>query len=111
MNEEPFCLVGLLKVGKSLERVTNLLPPNRRKIVLRLAAEFSDLPPHELRKKLAALRDKYSWWPGSDSAYIIWFTPNEYTYYAPPEDLSAIVDIKLLYQDEIGQLFYVTKKK
>lgn len=57
MNEEPFCLVGLLKAGKSLERVTNLLPPNRREIVLRLAAEFSDLPAHELRKKLAALRE------------------------------------------------------
>lgn len=62
-------------------------------------------------QKLAALRDKYAWWPGSGSAYVIWFTPNEYTYYAPPENLSAIVDIKLLYQDEIGQLFYVTKKK
>ena len=57
MNEEPFCLVGLLKAGKSLEGVTNLLPPDRREIVLRLATEFSDLPAQELRKKLAAVRE------------------------------------------------------
>lgn len=57
MNEEAFCLVGLLKAGKSLERVTNLLPPDRREVVLRLAAEFSNLPTHELRKRLVALRE------------------------------------------------------
>jgi hypothetical protein len=57
LTEEAFCLAGLLKDGKSLERVTNLLPPGRREIVLRLAGEFSDLTSHELRKKLLALRE------------------------------------------------------
>ena len=57
MSEEPFCLVGLLKAGKSLEGVTNLLPPARREIVLRLATEFSNLQTHELRKKLAAVSE------------------------------------------------------
>lgn len=57
MNEVAFCLVGLLKAGKSLEGVTNLLPPDRREIVLRLATELSSLPTHELRKKLAAVRE------------------------------------------------------
>ena len=57
MNEEAFCLIGLLKARKSLECVTNLLPPARREIVLRLATEFSNLPTHEIRGKLAAVRE------------------------------------------------------
>lgn len=57
MIEQAFCLVGILKARDSLERVTNLLPPDRREIVLRLAREFSNLTSHELRKKLLALRE------------------------------------------------------
>jgi hypothetical protein len=57
LNEEPFCLVALLKAGESLDRVTNLLPPARREIVLRLATEFSNLPTEKLREKLAAVRE------------------------------------------------------
>lgn len=57
MNEEPFCLVALLKAGECLGRVMSLLPPARREIVLRLATEFSNLPTDELRKKLGAVRE------------------------------------------------------
>ena len=57
LNEEAFCLVGLLKVGKSLKRVADLLPPDRRETVLRLAAEYSQLPSQDLRKKLVAMRE------------------------------------------------------
>ena len=57
MNEEPFCLVALLKAGESLDRVTDLLPPARREIVLQLATEFSSLPTDKLRERLAAVRE------------------------------------------------------
>jgi hypothetical protein len=49
--------VGLLKAAKSLEGVAGLLPPERREVVLRLVTEYSNLPPRELRKKLAAVRE------------------------------------------------------
>lgn len=55
MNEEPFCLVALLKAGESLDRVTSLLPTARREVILKLANEFSNLPAEELRKRLAAV--------------------------------------------------------
>ena len=61
--------------------------------------------------KLAALKKDFSWWPPTLPVYIVWFTPNEYTHYAPPENLETIVDMQLLYQDENGQVFIVTGKK
>lgn len=57
MIEEAFCLTGLLKAGKSLERVTSLLPAGRRDKVLQLIGELSGLPGHELQKRLVALRE------------------------------------------------------
>ena len=57
MNNKAFCLVGLLKAGKSLEGVTNLLPGARQETVLSLATKFSILSADELRKELAALRE------------------------------------------------------
>jgi len=62
-------------------------------------------------ENLALLERNYADWPGADPGYIIWFTPNESTGYAPPENLSVIANVKLLYQDENGQLFYVETKK
>jgi hypothetical protein len=64
-----------------------------------------------LEENLALLERNYADWPGADPGYIIWFTPNESTGYAPPENLSIIANVKLLYQDENGQLFYVEAKK
>lgn len=62
-------------------------------------------------QKLAALMEDYSWWPGDAPVYVIWFTPNEYVNYAPPENLKVIVDIELLYQNETGQIFYAKREK
>ena len=57
MIEEAFCLLGLLKVEGSLERVARLLPPERQDKVAHWVGEFSGLSAQELRKKLNTLRD------------------------------------------------------
>jgi hypothetical protein len=62
-------------------------------------------------ENIARLKENYASWPGTDPGFIIWFTPNESTGYAPPENLSVVADVKLLYQDENGQLFHVDVKK
>ena len=62
-------------------------------------------------ENVAMLKKNYAGWPGTDPGYIIWFIPNESTGYAPPENLSLIADVKLLYQDKNGQLFHVDVKK
>ncbi len=61
-------------------------------------------------ERLAGLQKYYPGWPGAKSGYIIWFTPNQYHFYASPDDLSAIADLKLLYQDKTGEIYYVQTK-
>jgi hypothetical protein len=55
--DEAFCLAGLLKARKSLEKVANLLPASRRDAVLGVARDLSGLPDHELQKRIAKLRE------------------------------------------------------
>ena len=61
-------------------------------------------------ERSAALQKYYPGWPADKSGYIIWFTPNQYHFYAPPDDLSSIADLKLLYQDKTGEIYYVQAK-
>ncbi len=61
-------------------------------------------------ERFAALQKYYPGWPGTKPGYIIWFTPNQYHFYAPPDDLTAIADLKLLYQDKTGEIYYVQAK-
>jgi hypothetical protein len=57
-------------------------------------------------QQLVALRQNYPDWP-PQSGYIIWFTPNQYHFYAAPDELSTIADLTLLYQDKNGEIYYV----
>lgn len=59
--------------------------------------------------RLASLQKYYPDWP-QQSGYIIWFTPNQYHFYAAPDDLGAIANLKLLFQDRTGQIYYVQAK-
>jgi len=61
-------------------------------------------------ERQVALQKYYPGWPGDKPGYIIWFTPNQYHFYAPPDDLSSIADLKLLYQDKTGAIYYVQAK-
>ena len=57
-------------------------------------------------ERAAALKQNYPNWP-SASGYIIWYEPNEYHNIASPDDLSAIANIKVLYQGKSGGVYYV----
>ncbi len=57
-------------------------------------------------QRLAALKQAYPAWPAR-SGYIIWFTPNQYHHIAAPDELSVIANLKLLYKDKTGQIYYV----
>ncbi len=56
-------------------------------------------------QRLVSLQQFYPGWP-RQSGYIVWFIPNQYHFYAPPDDLAAIANLKLLYQDKTGQIYY-----
>jgi hypothetical protein len=57
-------------------------------------------------QRLAALKQSYPAWPAR-SGYIIWFTPNQYHHIAAPDELSTIANLKLLYKDKTGEIYYV----
>jgi len=61
-------------------------------------------------ERLVGLEKYYPGWPGTKLGYIIWFTPNQYHFYASPDDLAAIADLKLLYRDKTGEIYYVQAK-
>jgi hypothetical protein len=68
-----------------------------------LPFEDASLPSDQ---RLAALKKNYPAWP-SHSGYIIWFTPNQYHHIVAPDELSTIAELKLLYKDKTGDVYYV----
>jgi hypothetical protein len=56
--------------------------------------------------RLVALKKNYPTWP-KQSGYIIWFTPNQYHHIVAPDELSTIANLKMLYKDKTGEIYYV----
>jgi hypothetical protein len=67
----------------------------------------NDLPQDQ---RLSILRETYPGWPGAEMGYIIWYTPNEYKYLAPIEDLKELAHLELIYEDDDGQIYRVGPK-
>ena len=72
-----------------------------------LPAVNNDLPQDQ---RLSILRETYPGWPGAETGYIIWYTPNEYKYLAPIEDLKELAHLELIYEDDDGQIYRVSGK-
>lgn len=49
----------------------------------------------------------YAGWPFDKPGYIIWFEPNEYKHYLPPDKIAEFADVKLIYQGTGGKIYYV----
>ncbi|HTP03277.1 MAG TPA: hypothetical protein VMJ64_18010 [Anaerolineales bacterium] len=61
-------------------------------------------------QRIAALPKNYPNWP-PERGYIVWFTPNQYHHIAAPDELGTIANLKLLYSDKTGEIYYVEGKK
>ncbi len=61
--------------------------------------------------QIDSLEKNYPGWPGEEPGYLIWFTPNQYHFYAAPDELASIADLKLIYQDKNGEIYYVQPLK
>ena len=57
-------------------------------------------------ERTASLKQDDPNWP-PQSGYIIWYEPNEYHNIASPDDLSAVANLKVLYQSKTGGVYYV----
>jgi len=49
----------------------------------------------------------YAGWPFENPGYIIWFEPNEYKHYLPPEKIGEFADVNLIYEGTGGKIYYV----
>lgn len=49
----------------------------------------------------------YAGWPQDKPGYIIWFEPNEYKHYLPPDEIAEFADVQLIYEGRGGKIYYV----
>jgi hypothetical protein len=49
----------------------------------------------------------YTGWPHDRPGYIIWFEPNEYKHYLAPQKIAEFADVKLVFEGDGGQIYYV----
>jgi hypothetical protein len=49
----------------------------------------------------------YAGWPYDQPGYIIWFEPNEYKHYLAPQKIAEFANVKLIYEGNGGQIYYV----
>ena len=57
-------------------------------------------------QRIALLKQNNPNWP-PQSGFIIWYEPNQYHNLASPTDLSALANLKLLYQGKTGAVYYI----
>ncbi len=49
----------------------------------------------------------YAGWPQDKPGYIIWFEPNEYKHYLPPEKIAEFADVQLVFDGKGGKIYSV----
>lgn len=49
----------------------------------------------------------YAGWPGDKPGYIVWFEPNEYKHYLPPEEIARFANVELIYAGKGGKIYSV----
>jgi hypothetical protein len=49
-------------------------------------------------------------WPGDQPAYLVWFLPNEYRQILPPNQLSRLAQMNLVYNDPSGKIYQVVAR-
>ena len=61
-------------------------------------------------KGAADLKAAYAGWPYDKPGYFVWFKPNEYKHYLSPKELSQFSELKLIYSDVSGDIYYVSAR-
>lgn len=56
---------------------------------------------------LPFVTDQPTAWNPDKPGYIVWFEPNEYKHYVPPEAIAEFADVELVYEGKGGKIYYV----
>lgn len=46
-------------------------------------------------------------WPHDRPGYLVWFEPNEFKHYLPPEEIGKFADLRLIHRSKSGRIYYV----
>lgn len=49
-------------------------------------------------------------WPRNRPGYLVWFEPNEFKHYLPPEELAEFANLTLLHESNSGRIYYVRSR-
>lgn len=72
-----------------------------------LNAPANDYPLHPEREHLLA---NFSGWPAQEPAYLLWFLPNEFDSYYPPEMLAEVARLEQIFKAKDGEVYRVYPK-
>jgi Dolichyl-phosphate-mannose-protein mannosyltransferase len=50
-------------------------------------------------------------WPGDQPAYLVWFLPNNYHHILPPNQLSRLAQLSLVYNDPSGKIYQAVARQ
>jgi hypothetical protein len=54
---------------------------------------------------------EYQGWPGEQPAYLVWFLPNNYHHILPPNQLSRLAQLSLVYNDPSGKIYQAVARQ
>ncbi|HRQ24500.1 MAG TPA: hypothetical protein PLF42_13820, partial [Anaerolineales bacterium] len=49
-------------------------------------------------------------WPHDRPGYLVWFEPNEFKHYLPPEEIAKFTNLTLLHESKSGRIYYVRSR-
>jgi hypothetical protein len=66
---------------------------------------YSPRGPNDQPLDADRLVKEYQGWPGDKPAYLVWFLPNDYHHILPPNQLSRLAQLNLVYNDPSGKIY------
>jgi hypothetical protein len=61
-------------------------------------------------KSMDDVKERLAGWPGAKTGYIVWFLPDVLEFFVPPESLSEVANLKLVYQGPDGEIYYASPR-
>lgn len=72
---------------------------------------YSPRGPNDQRFDANRLVNEYRGWPGDQPGYLVWFLPNNYHHVLPPNQLSRLAQMHLVYNDPSGKIYQVKARQ
>ncbi len=61
-------------------------------------------------RSLAHLQSEFAGWPAGEQAYLIWYPPNSWHHYYPPDELRTVANLERIFKSRDGDVYLVRPK-